>query len=222
MLLDVQRAPACASFRKRKLARQMQSPPAAEGRPCQCQAYVLWKEDLTDQPPILAHCQRLVEPEASWSRRWAQPRRSCAAARSGSRQRCRASVSRTSRSRWQSGNVRRWRGVVLAKLWHPCAALPGFGRPKTKKVVRPATQADPAPTCTAIELQCGSRVKERAYRSTDAEPPGPTARARESAGDMENAPPCRWDTPDVSRPWYRCRLVTGAGKAPPGRAVSLL
>jgi hypothetical protein len=83
----------------------------------------------------------------------------------------------------------------------PCAALParGSGAQNSSEfyahtcaeggdAIRPRADVYRHRVMMRLARQGGG-----AYRSTDAEHPGPTARARQSVGDMENAPPRRWD-----------------------------
>ena len=105
----------------------------------------------------------------------------------------------------------------LSLAWHRArqtqasarsTARAGFGRPKSSKFyaqtcAEAGDESRPAPTCNATALYIplarqGEGLQECRRRAAS----GPTARARESAGDMENAPPCRWDPPDVSRQWH--------------------
>ena len=96
----------------------------------------------------------------------------------------------------------------LSLAWHRArqtqasarsTARAGFGRPKSSKFyaqtcAEAGDESRPAPTCNATALYIplareGEGLQECRRRAAS----GPTARARESAGDMENAPPCRWD-----------------------------
>jgi hypothetical protein len=69
------------------------------------------------------------------------------------------------------------------------------GRPKNNRTdantcLGGGEASKPGPTCNATEL-LGSRPKERSERAVQTPtPPGPTTRARESAGEMEHSPPC--------------------------------
>ncbi len=96
----------------------------------------------------------------------------------------------------------------LSLAWHRArqtqasarsTARAGFGRPKSSKFyaqtcAEAGDESRPAPTCNATALYIplareGEGLQECRRRAAS----GPTARARESAGGMENAPPCRWD-----------------------------
>ena len=69
------------------------------------------------------------------------------------------------------------------------------GRPKNNRTdantcLGGGEASKPGPTCNATEL-LGSRPKERSERAVQTPtPPGPTTRARESAGEMEHSRPC--------------------------------
>ena len=96
------------------------------------------------------------------------------------------------------GRCRR-RGIVHTIRRCSCAALPRAFSSREKilrsmrtRALRAATQSNPG-QFMAQQRSNLARQGGRPYRSTDAEPPGPTARARESAADMEHSPPCGWD-----------------------------